>query len=146
MSNATGPVVVGVDGSPESGAALDAAIREASCRSTQLHVVHVVDITPAILHLAGGETISTRDIAAERHDHVWESIRGTLEGSGVEVVRVDREGHAGSTIAEHASDVDAQLIVVGSRGLGRVKTLVLGSTAHAAINLADRSVLVVKVP
>ena len=141
MSNVTGPVVVGIDGSPESAKAFEAARQEAARRGTDLHVVHVVDITPAILHLPGGQNVHTTDLAKARHDEISEEAAQ----AGVETVRVDKEGHAGTAITEYASEADAQLIVVGSRGLGRVRTLVLGSTAHGVINLADRSVLVVKV-
>jgi nucleotide-binding universal stress UspA family protein len=48
-----------------------------------------------------------------------------------------------AAILEEASDLDATAIVVGSRGLTGVKSLVLGSVSHGLIHHADRTVIVV---
>ena len=47
-------IVVGYDGSEQSDLALRRGIEEAALREAELHVVHVVDVTPAVLHLSGG--------------------------------------------------------------------------------------------
>ncbi len=47
------------------------------------------------------------------------------------------------TILEQAADVDASAIVLGSRGLTGLKSLLLGSVSHAVIQHADRPVIVV---
>lgn len=58
-----------------------------------------------------------------------------------------RVGVRGNTIAETilvaAGDVDASVIVLGTRGLSGLKSLVLGSVSHAVLQRADRPVLVV---
>jgi nucleotide-binding universal stress UspA family protein len=47
------------------------------------------------------------------------------------------------TILEQAADIDASAIVLGSRGLSRIKSLLLGSVSHAVLQHADRPVIVV---
>ena len=53
-------------------------------------------------------------------------------------------GHAAGEIVDDAKEHDVGVIVMGSRGRGDLAGLVLGSTAHKVIHLADRPVLVVR--
>lgn len=54
-------------------------------------------------------------------------------------------GHGGvaDAILSVAADVDADVVVLGTRGLGGMKSFLLGSVSHAVIQHADRAVLVV---
>jgi nucleotide-binding universal stress UspA family protein len=60
------------------------------------------------------------------------------------VVRDTVFGYAAREIVSDAAGVDADVIVMGTRGRGDLAGLVLGSTAHKVIHLADRPVLVVR--
>ena len=53
-------------------------------------------------------------------------------------------GHVAREIVDDAKEHDADVIVMGSRGRGDLTGLLLGSTAHKVIHLADRPVLVVR--
>ena len=53
-------------------------------------------------------------------------------------------GYAAREIVYDAIEVDADIIVMGSRGRGDIAGLLLGSTAHKVIHLSDRPVLVVR--
>ena len=53
-------------------------------------------------------------------------------------------GYAAREIVSDAAGAGADVIVMGSRGRGDLAGLVLGSTAHKVIHLADRPVLVVR--
>lgn len=55
----------------------------------------------------------------------------------------NRDGDIARTILGAAADVDADVIVLGTRGLSGVKSLMLGSVSHAVLHHADRPVLVV---
>ena len=59
---------------------------------------------------------------------------------------VSRLGSIAEAILKEAADADATAIVVGSRGLTGVKSLLLGSVSHGVLQHADRSVLVVPSP
>jgi nucleotide-binding universal stress UspA family protein len=59
---------------------------------------------------------------------------------------VNRDDDIAAVILAVAGDVDADMIVLGTRGLGSVKSLVLGSVSHAVLHHADRPVLVIPSP
>lgn len=59
---------------------------------------------------------------------------------------VSRSGSIAQAILQEAADLDATAIVVGSRGLTGLKSLLLGSVSHGVLQHADRSVLVVPSP
>ena len=53
-------------------------------------------------------------------------------------------GYAARNIVDDAKEHDVDVIVMGSRGRGDLAGLILGSTAHKVIHLADRPVLIVR--
>jgi nucleotide-binding universal stress UspA family protein len=59
---------------------------------------------------------------------------------------VNRDDDIAAVILAEAADLDASVIVMGTRGLGGVKSLMLGSVSHAVLRHADRPVLVIPSP
>ncbi|HEY7564582.1 MAG TPA: universal stress protein [Acidimicrobiia bacterium] len=136
-------VVVGIDGSGPSLFALRAAVNEAQRRDAHLHVVHVADYTPAMLHLPGGTIVDTADIAAARRREVWERAEQALAGIG-NVERVDLDGYPADTLVDYCQEVAADLLVLGTRGRGRMASTFLGSTSLRALERAHCDVLIAK--
>jgi nucleotide-binding universal stress UspA family protein len=56
---------------------------------------------------------------------------------------MNRDGDIATLILTAAADLNADVIVLGTRGLGSVKSLLLGSVTHAVLHHADRPVLVI---
>lgn len=135
-----GPVVVGIDGSEAAADALLAAIGEARLRGTSVVAVHVWDV-PVGDFLDG--YAPTGDAIAACAESARELVENAVAGiEGVETVL--RESHAvGETLVEEAAERDAALLVVGSRGLGAVRGLVLGSVSGYCSRHARCPVLVV---
>lgn len=133
-------VVAGVDDSPVSIEVLEKAMEEASWRQAELHVVHVVRTPMTYTQLP---VDITQVIEAERMT-VWERLEPTMAGAGLTVRRVDLDGYPPDGLVDYASNAEAVLLVVGTRGRGDIASLILGSTSHRAIQLAECDVLVVK--
>ncbi|MEU6078148.1 universal stress protein [Micromonospora sp. NPDC047074] len=137
------PVVVGVDGSPSSLVAAEHAARAAVLRSRPLHLVH------GYLHPLGfGVPINPYDVGVpaptEKAQKMLEDaaaeIVGRHRGLAVEVRQV--AGGPGATLVEESRR--AELVVVGSRGLGGFAGLLLGSVGTQVAAHAQCPVLVVR--
>lgn len=138
-ADSSGPVVLGIDGSPASEAATRLAFEEASLRGADLVAMHAwsdVTVFPAIemdWHLYQDEA---KEILAER-------LAGWQEQyPDVRVERrlpCDRPVHWLVAESEHA-----QLVVVGSRGRGGFAGLLLGSVSSAVARKSDAPVVVVR--
>lgn len=130
--------VVGIDTSPESDAAL-AWARATAPPTARIVVVNVWEV-PLITGYDVVIPIDPLDIEQLAID----GLRERIEREGDD--RLDgivRHGHSGRALVEIADDADADVIVVGHRGSGRVK-MVLGSTANYVIHHTERPVVVVR--
>ncbi|ORT58618.1 universal stress protein [Streptomyces sp. CB03238] len=125
----SGPVVVGVDGSPSALAAVDVAAREARMRKVELRVVHA--FTWPAMHAPPGASPLGPPAGALREavDHLLAQAVGRAETAapGIEVSRAVLPGVP--VTALEAQSRTAQLLVVGHRGSGGFLELLLGSTA-----------------
>lgn len=129
-------VVVGVDGSPSSGRAVDWAAREATARDASLLIAYVVDhpvaVTPFMGIASYVDTDDLRRVGATVVDAAVDRARRSAPD-----IRPDTEIAVGSPPEELARLAhDAELVVVGSRGLGAVGSAFFGSVG---IRLAARS-------
>ena len=137
------PVVVGVDGSPSSLVAAEHAARAAVLRSRPLLLVH------GYLHPSGyGVPLNPYDVGvpapSEEAQRMLErtaaELTGRWPGLAVEVRQV--LGGPGATMIEESRR--AELVVVGSRGLGGFTGLLLGSVGAQVAAHAHCPVLVVR--
>lgn len=143
------PVVVGVDGSHEADRALLAAFREAQLRHCPLRVVHAWQDPTTDVYTSGVDRTvqldefneaAWRSLAAQTLDSSLASTRANFADVEVEEIVDWRR----PTIALPDQAKDAQLLVVGSRGRGAFKGLLLGSTSRVMIQHAPCPVLVVR--
>lgn len=138
-------IVVGVDGSVEAEAAVRWALDEARLRGDKVVLVHAWEFPGVALTTYAGESLPVfgRDdletLAADLLARVREAVEGW--GSGVEVETRLVEGHPGAALADASRD--ARMLVVGSRGLGGFKGLLLGSVSTSCAHHARCPVVIV---
>ncbi|MGY3564787.1 universal stress protein [Sinomonas sp. RB5] len=132
-------IVVGVDGSPASGKALDWAIEEARLRGGSLRVITAWHY-PVLGDAAGaGPDVDVfRQSAADDQAALLSAAGGERSGLSAEVI----EGSAVQVLLDAARDAD--LLVVGSRGHGGFAGLLLGSVSAQLVHHAPCPVLVVR--
>jgi nucleotide-binding universal stress UspA family protein len=135
-------VVVGVDGSENARHALEWAIALGAPHGATVVAVHAL----GLLDRLGDERVPTaqhrEEIEAEFRDH-W---CAPLDAAGVPEARVARDGPPADVLLAVAEEHDADLVVVGERGIGGGPARVLGSTSRRVLEDADRPVLVVPAP
>jgi nucleotide-binding universal stress UspA family protein len=122
-------VVVGVDGSNGARTALDFALHEARRRGASVRVVSAWQL-PAVAY-AGGYGPGDPELYSELEKDARDNAAHALErahAGGVEITTIVREGSAAHVLLEEAADAD--LLVVGSRGLGGFRGLLLGSVSQ----------------
>lgn len=137
-------IVVGVDDSARSAIAARKASRLAVWLDADLHAVHVTHIPAAMLAVLAGVPSGPTDFSDTQRASVWEQVGPVLDAGGARVTRVEIEGYPPDALVEYAEEIDAGLIVVGSRGRGDLASLVLGSTSHRVANQASCDVLIAK--
>lgn len=116
------------------------------CAMRQLHVVHAWEALPPYAHPSIAVATDADFYEREAQNLLFEQLDG-LEAAGVEVAGAHLErGPAAEKIAHLAERSGVGLIVLGSRGLGRVKRLLLGSVSAAVLRAARGPVLIVEAP
>jgi nucleotide-binding universal stress UspA family protein len=134
-------LLVAVDHSKATEHVLKAARDLASLSHGEVWVVHLRE--REVMPRAGLIETETGDEAQAQVDAaVEEFTKAGIKAHGV--VRNTIYGYAAREIVEDAKSLDVGVIIMGSRGRGDLAGLVLGSTAHKVIHLADRPVLVVR--
>jgi nucleotide-binding universal stress UspA family protein len=135
-------ILVAVDGSKHSDAAFDVATDIAQKYSSQLFILHVFQ----------GGTGSGTLVSSEFEDdmrfvgqQILDSYEAKAKQKGLQNVRMFlQEGDAAKRIMETANEIDCGLLLMGSRGRGGFKELLLGSVSHKVTNHADCPVLIAK--
>ncbi len=160
MSIDESPVVVAFDGSPESEAAVTAAARLFPAR--RLVVVSVWEpglalaLTPPTDSLsgiayAGPDPDTMRRVDQSQHDHATDTAEAGAKlarslGAEADAHAVAEDVDIAETIAGAAKERGAAAVVIGSRGLGRVKSRLLGSTSQGLLRHTHLPVMVVRTP
>jgi nucleotide-binding universal stress UspA family protein len=135
-------IVVGYDGSDAARAALLFAARQAGIGG-RVYIVHAYELPPDFLGSPNYD-----HLLSQRRDH-GNALLGALPLqddplAGPEYEKELIGGPPAESIADVARVRNADAIVVGSRGLGRIRAL-LGSVSHELLHIADRPVVVIPV-
>jgi nucleotide-binding universal stress UspA family protein len=136
-------IVVGVDGSAQSAAALKWAVRIAKGMGSQITAVYAIHLP---LYLAPEYGVpfqfdeEWRDQMRTEFEDKWCK---RLRASGIRYRTVMEDGRPAPVIAAVADRENADIVVVGRRGRGGVAELVLGSVSHELVLSSKRPVLLI---
>lgn len=141
-----GIILIATDGSPAAAMAVDTGLQLAVAMQASVRFLHAMSPLAEELqadfpvHGPPQEEIIARDpVLADAFAHA----QGMGIKSEVEVLGGEHGADLALAIAGVAEGIDASMIVVGSRGLGTVAQVVLGSVSHGLLKYATIPVLVV---
>ncbi len=135
------PVVVGVDGSPDSFWAIERGLQEASRRDVGLKLVHAVDQGFSVITPIPGDGLEQLRLGAEA------TLRDAVtvaEGRGVPVEGLLGYGPPGAVLVEASGG--ASILVVGSRGRSTCRGSFRATVSSACVRRARCLVVVVPGP
>ena len=143
-------ILVGCDFSPDSGRALDHGLSLAQEFEAELHLAHVIE-PPVQPNLLAEETLVSGEIQKDYQDQLIQKLKDMVPGEAANWCTPQTsimEGQPYDELVKYADTRDIDMIVLGVRGHGLVKTLFLGSTTDRVIRNSPCPVLSVslKVP
>jgi nucleotide-binding universal stress UspA family protein len=145
--NPSGPVLLAVDDSPASEEAVRFAFTEASLRGAGLAALHVCRTGSADVYDGPADPPFVTYDETHLREHAERVLDAALAGPrashpDVPVVRKPVAGRVRHTLID--ASADAQLLVVGARGRGGFRGLLLGSVSQAVLHHAQCPVAVVR--
>jgi nucleotide-binding universal stress UspA family protein len=150
--------LVPLDGSEHSEKALGVAIQIAKKFNGKIVLIHVYSVTitpvivpePATLSGPGYPVVVASDIskmvdvARETGHRILSDGERKVEAEGVKAETILVEGHVVYEVVRAAKEGNFDLIVIGARGISKIRELLLGSVTDGVIHHATNPVLVIK--
>jgi nucleotide-binding universal stress UspA family protein len=137
-------ILLATDGSEDAALALHAAVDLSTKTGSELHVVHAWQAFPEYSHPSIAMASDSALYEQEAQKILFESLEEAEAAGGVASGAHLRRGRAAEAIIDLSEELEAGLVVVGSRGLGPVRRLVMGSVSEGVVDLASRPVLVAR--
>jgi nucleotide-binding universal stress UspA family protein len=137
-------VVVGTDGSPNAEIAVRRAAEIAKSDGAVLYLITAFPDVPTysegITSSAKRERIDLREVAEGLLSRTAEE----LQAQDLEVMTAAREGDPAQVILDVSRESDADLIVIGARGLTGIRRFLLGSVSSKLAHHAECSLMIVR--
>ena len=150
-------ILVPLDGSEHSLKALTVAIQIAKKFGAKISLIHVYSLavapnmppepttlTPPIPVMTPSEVSRTIEATRKAGLNVLAEGEQKVKAEGVEVESMLKEGHTVQEIIKTAVEDKFDLIVIGARGISKIRELLLGSVTDGVIHHASCPVLVIK--
>src|SRR5699024_9920863 len=148
-------ILIAYDGSEMSKAAINEVETLFSHNgNTKICVISISNISNPHTNAMMQRKIMDEDVKKIQKEHVekiklqLDEIKNRLENNGTtvdtNVLVMEGNNNPGEKICKYATSYNYDLIVVGSRGLGNIKKVILGSVSNYVVNNSDKPVLVIK--
>ena len=140
-------ILVPVDGSSTSYAAVDTAVEFAKAFNSKITLVQVLALDPYIAaeYISASQTNDLIERARASIEKTLQEALQKFEGTGLQVETKLLEGQVVHTeIAKAATELNADLIIIGSHGRTGLKKFFLGSVAQSVLGSSDVPVLIVR--
>jgi nucleotide-binding universal stress UspA family protein len=137
-------ILVPVDGSDNSLRALDQALFLAKSTGASITAMHVIESPPTVY--VESQKLLNELLANYRKESakILDKCKEIAQKQGLKIETVLAEGDAASNINGYADKESFDLIVIGSRGLGKLKSAILGSTSNKVLHHSKGTVMITK--
>jgi nucleotide-binding universal stress UspA family protein len=140
-------IVVGTDGSDTAQEAVRQATQLAKLTRADLHIITAYGATTAVTAMAGAAGYATEALSMPQQrltaEGLLDQALAGVETDGVAVTAHARQGEPADVLIDLASELGADLIVVGSRGMTGARRFFLGSVPNRVAHHADCAVHIV---
>lgn len=134
-------ILVPTDGSDHAAAAVEDGFELATVHDAAVHVLCVADVGPlGGLRLPGDATSAEEAMLQQARGIVDDAL--DRAPSDLDVTGAVREGPPESEILDYAREIDADLVVMGTRGRGGVHRMTVGSVTDHVVRFGDVPVFV----
>jgi nucleotide-binding universal stress UspA family protein len=138
-------ILLATDGSEDAAVATRAAMDLADRSGSELHVVHAFEFVPPREYMSVALRLhSPSDFSRHGRRLLDEQVGRIEEAGGVVAGALLRTGSPVDQILYASEELEAGLVVVGRRGLGGVKRLLMGSVSEGVVHHARCPVLVLR--
>jgi nucleotide-binding universal stress UspA family protein len=134
-------ILLSTDGSKEAQLAATTAADLAKSTNSELHVVHVGELRPTFL---AQTEVEPAELEREAQQLLDEQVRRVEEEGGTVKEAHLRLGRADEEIVDLAHSLGIGLIVMGSRGRGRIRRALMGSVSESVVRHAHCPVTIVR--
>jgi nucleotide-binding universal stress UspA family protein len=134
-------ILLATDGSREARLAAATAADLANATNSEVHVVHVGELRPTVL---AQTEVEPAQLEREARELLDEQVRRVEEAGGTVKEAHLRLGRADEEIVDVADSMGVGLILIGSRGHGRIRRALMGSVSDSVVRHAHCPVTIVR--
>jgi nucleotide-binding universal stress UspA family protein len=144
-------ILVPIDGSEHSKKAIEFATGVSQQYGSELYLIHVVadkTIPPEILEYIESENVegALGKVSAELiSEGIMKVAQNQVKATGLKIAKaMVSRGDPAEEVVKFAKNNDIDMIIIGSRGLGQIKGILLGSVSSKVCHLAECTCVTVK--
>jgi nucleotide-binding universal stress UspA family protein len=137
-------VLVPVDGSDNSYRALDAALLLSEKLGSNITVVNVMEQVP-ITHIESEKLLSELlEAYKKENQEILSKCSRIAAEKGLSIKTLLLQGNPASVILDYCKKENFELVIMGSRGMGKFKQLILGSVSSKIVHHCQCAVLLIR--
>ena len=138
-------ILMATDGSEHSEKTAAETIRLAASLEAEVTVVTVMEESPNLAYIVPSDTINKiKENYKASSQQILSKIEKAFKEKGIEVKTILANGHAAEEICKLANGGNFDIVVLGSRGLGGLQEVLLGSVSNKVAHCAKPHVLIIK--
>lgn len=133
------------DGSEQSKKALDSLVELAKKFNSKVFVLNTYEVPVPITNyeLSSDLYLSVEGVLSKNSKDILEEVKDILEKDGINAQYISIAGDSGSIIIERAEKLEASMILMGSRGLGAIKSVLMGSVSNYVLHHSKCPVMII---